>query len=145
MYCYNCGKEIANEALMCPNCGAPTKNTNEVKQGETAPVVGSGVNTKALSVVGLILSVIAFVTGIIFEALFLTYHNAYGHSVILLYVLSASSILPALTGLSIGTYILVSKEKNQTARACAICSVVFASIVLFFLFLGCCLVAGNML
>ena len=25
MFCSNCGKEIANNAIMCPNCGAPVK------------------------------------------------------------------------------------------------------------------------
>ena len=26
MYCSNCGKELADNAVMCPGCGAPTKN-----------------------------------------------------------------------------------------------------------------------
>ena len=25
-FCSNCGKEIAENAIMCPNCGAPGKN-----------------------------------------------------------------------------------------------------------------------
>ncbi len=24
MYCKHCGKELADEALMCPDCGTPT-------------------------------------------------------------------------------------------------------------------------
>ena len=143
MYCYHCGKEIADEALMCPNCGAPTKNTNTVsKQEEVTPVVSSGVNIKALSVVGLILSVIAFVTGIIFGAFFFTYI----YSQVLLYILSGSTILPALAGLSIGVYISMLKENNNYAsKACAICSIVFSSIVLAFLFIGGCVIAAGAL
>lgn len=142
MYCYHCGKELANEALMCPNCGAPTKNSNIVKQDETASVENGVVNFKALSAVGLVLSLIGFVTGIIFGSFFL----CYSYSAVLLYILSGSTILPALTGLSIGIYILVSKnDDNNTAKACSICSVVFSSIVVLFLFVGGCVIAAGAL
>lgn len=142
MYCYHCGKEIAEEALMCPNCGAPTKNTNVVKQEEIAPVASNGVNINALSVVGLVLSLIGFVTGIIFGSFFL----CYSYSIVLLYILSGSTILPALAGLSIGIYTLVSKNgNNHTAKACAICSIVFASVVILFLFIGGCVIASGTL
>lgn len=30
MLCKNCGKELADSALMCPNCGAPTENWQKV-------------------------------------------------------------------------------------------------------------------
>ncbi len=30
MYCSNCGKEIADNAIMCPECGAPAKKESEV-------------------------------------------------------------------------------------------------------------------
>jgi RNA polymerase subunit RPABC4/transcription elongation factor Spt4 len=26
MYCRNCGKEVAEQAVMCPNCGVPPRN-----------------------------------------------------------------------------------------------------------------------
>ncbi len=26
MYCSNCGKELSDQALSCPNCGHPTRN-----------------------------------------------------------------------------------------------------------------------
>ena len=32
MFCSNCGKELADNAIMCPNCGAPTKNTRPQKE-----------------------------------------------------------------------------------------------------------------
>lgn len=28
MFCYKCGKEIDDEAIVCPNCGCATKNYN---------------------------------------------------------------------------------------------------------------------
>ena len=28
MFCNKCGKEIADNAIMCPHCGAPTQETN---------------------------------------------------------------------------------------------------------------------
>lgn len=33
MFCPNCGKEIADNAIMCPSCGAPVK-----KEAEANPV-----------------------------------------------------------------------------------------------------------
>lgn len=143
MYCYHCGKELSNDALMCPNCGAPTKNTNAAKQEEAATVaVGGGVNIKALSAVGLILSAIAFVTGIIFGAFFFTY----SYSMVLLYILSGSTILPALAGLSIGVYVSMLKDNNNyPSKACSVCSIVFSSIVLAFLFIGGCIIAAGAL
>ncbi|WP_366803267.1 zinc ribbon domain-containing protein [uncultured Alistipes sp.] len=29
MYCSNCGKEIAENAIMCPACGAPAETANQ--------------------------------------------------------------------------------------------------------------------
>lgn len=31
MFCSNCGKEIADNAFMCPQCGAPTKKETPVQ------------------------------------------------------------------------------------------------------------------
>ena len=28
MFCTNCGKEINNQAVICPHCGVPTQNCN---------------------------------------------------------------------------------------------------------------------
>lgn len=38
MFCKNCGKELADTAFMCPNCGAPTQaNTNYSPQNAPTP------------------------------------------------------------------------------------------------------------
>ena len=33
MFCFNCGKELDDNAVVCPNCGVPQKKTND-KDGE---------------------------------------------------------------------------------------------------------------
>lgn len=35
MLCKNCGKELADSALMCPNCGAPAENWQKVMPAAT--------------------------------------------------------------------------------------------------------------
>ena len=141
MYCKYCGKEISDEAFMCPNCGTPTgtelpkkKVQNEEPQSST-----TGANTTALSVVAFILSMFAFVTGVIYGALFYVYTP-----LVTLFVLSATSILPALAGLVIGAYLLTSgrDQLSANARAYAIVSIVLSSVVLFFLFITSCLAYG---
>lgn len=65
MFCTNCGKEIDDNAVVCPYCGVATKNM----AAASAPAVGSQKNTLALvgfilsffsSLIGLILSIIGF-------------------------------------------------------------------------------------
>lgn len=94
MYCYHCGKELSPDAVMCPECGAPTKNmkVDKVADEVKAPVSSHAVG---LSVVALTLSLIAFVTGIIFGAFFYVYYS----SQLLLMVISATTILPAIVSL----------------------------------------------
>ncbi len=39
MYCFKCGKEIMDEAVICPNCGCPTSNFQNSNSNST--VVGN--------------------------------------------------------------------------------------------------------
>ena len=57
MYCKNCGKEIDNNAYVCPNCGVLVKNTS------AEVTVKKESNTKAL--IGFILSFFVPVVGLI--------------------------------------------------------------------------------
>ena len=57
MYCKNCGKEIDNNAYVCPNCGVL------VKSAPTEVVAKKESNTKAL--IGFILSFFVPVVGLI--------------------------------------------------------------------------------
>lgn len=40
MYCRNCGHEIPDGAVYCPNCSAPVSDTPAVKVGKNRIVVG---------------------------------------------------------------------------------------------------------
>lgn len=59
MFCKNCGKEIDDSALVCPNCGVATDNMVKA----TAPVASVQKNTMAL--VGFILSFFTSFIGLI--------------------------------------------------------------------------------
>lgn len=140
IFCRTCGKELSDEAFMCPNCGAPVNGAHDAK---TKPVEPAKTETKAsgLSVVAFLLATIAFVTGIIFGAFFFVFAN----SALLVYIIGAATILPALTGLSIGVYLLCSARNGLTssAKAFSIIAIVFSAIALLFLFIGGCVIVGT--
>lgn len=54
MYCQKCGKEIDDEAVVCPHCGVATKNMKA--QAEPAQVVINNTNTNVNSVGGALIS-----------------------------------------------------------------------------------------
>lgn len=45
MYCSKCGKEIDNEAVICPMCGVATQNFNASQQNQQPQVVINNTNT----------------------------------------------------------------------------------------------------
>lgn len=140
MYCYHCGKEISPDAVMCPECGSPTKNMSAMPLAQQAVAAPEEVKATALSAVALTLSLISFVTSVIFGAFFFVYTT----SSLLLMVLDAVSILPALTALCLGIYLLISSSKNgnKGGKAMATVAVVFSAVALAFLFIaGCVIVA----
>lgn len=145
IFCRTCGKELSSEAFMCPNCGTPIQSAPAEKQPQPAEpvkaVTGTGANATGLSIVAFILATIAFVTGIIFGAFFYVFN----FSSMLLSVISATSILPALAGLVIAAYQLYAarSELTSTAKSLSVVSVVFAVIVLLFLFLTGCIIASD--
>lgn len=138
MYCKHCGKEISNEAFMCPSCGEPTDKFSPAQQRQPRPSTETDRKTTAIAGIGFTLSLIAFVTGTIFGSFFFVYSM----SAVLLYVFSATTILPALTGLCVGIYLLVCNDGRRLVKAFATCSVVFSAIVLAFLFVGGCVIVG---
>ncbi len=36
MYCSKCGKELLDEAVICPNCGCPTQNYKNAVEDKTS-------------------------------------------------------------------------------------------------------------
>lgn len=141
MYCKRCGKEISDEAFMCPSCGEPTDKYSPAQQKQPRPSTGTDRKTTAIASIGFTLSLIAFVTGTVFGSFF--FFDSI--SSLLLYVISATTILPALTGLCVGIYLLVCNDGRRLVKAFATCSVVFSAIVLAFLFVGGCVIIGNYL
>ena len=58
-YCSHCGKEIMQEAVVCPNCGCATENTiSKVGTEPDVPSTGLNVLSFLIPVVGLILFII---------------------------------------------------------------------------------------
>ena len=142
MFCKHCGKELSEEAFMCPNCGTPTRtdlnkdNTQKELANSEVESAPAGVNKVGLATLAFVLSMIAFVTGIIFGAL--------GYVFFSLVFIESLSILPALAGIAIGVYLL-STERNRltgNAKAFTVVSIVLSAVVLLFLFLTICIIIG---
>lgn len=124
MFCKNCGKEIANDAFMCPNCGSPASAPAE-KQAASPNTEGSSV-----PLVAFILSLIAFVMAPFVGAAFFICNN--GFTIMLS---SIALILITLCGFVFSLF-AVARVHNQSVRAkvFSILSVVFTGVVLLLLF-----------
>lgn len=55
MYCAYCGKEIKNEAVVCPYCGCPTQNNRPTAKPDDAKSAGFAVLGFFFPMIGLIL------------------------------------------------------------------------------------------
>lgn len=55
MYCNNCGKEIDDKAVVCPNCGVATPNMQQNQVPEDNGGFGWGLLGCCIPIVGLIL------------------------------------------------------------------------------------------
>ncbi len=124
MYCKNCGKELSDEAIMCPDCGTPTGTKPKThKSTETDTTVPFGL-------ISLILACFAFVTGIIFGSFFCVYSAA----VIFLFMIGSTTFLPGLTAICLGIIALVRKNDSHD-RIMAIIAIALAGVALLLLFL----------
>ncbi len=132
MYCKNCGKELSEEALMCPNCGTPTGNKPHVRKSAHA------VSSASLGVIAFFLGCFSFVTGIIFGAFFYVYPAAS----LLLYIIGATTIMPALATICLGIAALM-REIQSRYRVLTIVAIVLAGISLLFLYLTACILASR--
>lgn len=56
MFCSKCGKEIDNEAVICPHCGVPTQNYQAPQQQPNVVINNSNanVNTNVVGGVGMV-------------------------------------------------------------------------------------------
>ena len=110
MYCRHCGKQISDEAIMCPDCGAPTKPVKVTPPQE--PNIEKPVSDdkksffNSLGIVGFVLSIYALI------AYLLASISYFGTGI-------TSGVIPAaLTGVSIG--IVCIKHATGTHRVLAI-------------------------
>lgn len=65
MFCKNCGKEIDDNAVVCPNCGVATENLSRntapvVPQRNSMAIAGFILSLLGSAIIGLILSIIGF-------------------------------------------------------------------------------------
>ena len=61
MFCRNCGKEIHDSALVCPNCGVPTDNMQNQVQVPVAQ------QKHTFAIIGFIFSFFGSLLGLIFS------------------------------------------------------------------------------
>ena len=78
MYCSKCGKEIMDEAVICPNCGCPTSNYSAIPTTQNTtktyskeyPIIKEFVEkANSIQTLGIIATVLMFGIGIIFSIL----------------------------------------------------------------------------
>jgi hypothetical protein len=66
MFCRECGKEMSNMAIACPNCGCGTANTvaaSAVDGVPTAIIVLGYVFSILFSLIGLVIGIVVLVKG----------------------------------------------------------------------------------
>ena len=123
MYCRNCGKQIDDNAVLCVNCGVPTRKFNLLQQ-EMNVVQEKKVN--GLGVAGFVIGMISgFPLFLIFICLILA-GAAYG---INLFIIGASFFIISAVGVVLsGVGMGVAKKYKQSG---------LALIGLIFAILGC--------
>ena len=71
MFCKNCGKELADSAFMCPNCGTPTQVTS--KENSNA----KSVDMNTFAIVGFIISFLSSSIGLVLSIFGLLHAKKY--------------------------------------------------------------------
>ena len=69
MFCSKCGKEISDDAVICPNCGVPTSN---YKGASTKPKSNSddASNVNTMSIIALVMSFFVPLVGLIMGVIY---------------------------------------------------------------------------
>ena len=124
MYCKHCGKELSDEAPLCPNCGTPTENS-PIRKPERN--VGTG-KKRPCAVIGFVLSLISLVTTIILVTMGMICGGFLGET--LFTVSSLAGLVFSIFGLS-----EAKKNEDGVARGLAITGIVFASVAIFYIFI----------
>ena len=130
MYCQHCGKQLSDEAIMCPECGTPTSSSTFIHTKREDANSTSEVSTSKSNswcIVSFVLSVFAFVTGVIFGRMII---DSYRYAS-LLFVIGHTSITPALTAISVAVISLRSAKISM--KVLAIIGIALSGILLIFL------------
>ena len=137
MYCHHCGKELSDEAFMCPDCGTPTGNNTQKKFVEKDSEGGS--KSRFTAIACFVLSAIAFLAGIVELSISLA---AEAYSVGLLVV-----VIGGLGGVAFGIHALCagSAKENSTMRLITIIGLALAGFILFYDFIATCVALGQYL
>ena len=113
MFCKNCGKEIDDNAAVCPNCGVPTPNMAAQQPAAPAPApVEEKKKTNVFAIVGFVLSLVAGIFSFIND-------YVYWIAVVAAFVLSILGIVWA-------------NKKNANLKGLAIAGLVLSILALFF-------------
>lgn len=127
MYCKNCGKQLSDEAIMCPDCGMPTgvkANAPAVNENENKNAHKS--NAKAIALIGFVFACIAFFCTIVIGSAILD--GGY------LYLPDGLTVLPALAAIGMGIYALCSRE-GGAAKVFSIINVSISGFTIFYSFI----------
>ncbi|MDE7084798.1 MAG: zinc ribbon domain-containing protein [Clostridia bacterium] len=60
MFCKNCGREISDNAVVCPNCGVQVKAMSNSSNGENTIAIVGFVFSFLIALVGLICSIMGY-------------------------------------------------------------------------------------
>ena len=138
MKCKRCGAELIEGAKYCYSCGDPIKN--EVEQEELiseTPKEKAVVKLPSITLIGLVLSAIAFVASLVLMSMTLA-RNAIvvGHDTLM--------FIPAFTGLAIGLYTLKQAlaQKDKMKKIFSIVILSLAGFAIFYGFLTYCILLG---
>lgn len=139
MYCKNCGKQLSDEAFMCPECGTPTDLViakPSIPQSEPVKSVHAQ-KIVAIASIGYIISAISCIIGIIWGAFLYLYPSA----VVVIFVLNGFIVLPAIFSLALCIYCLYMNrpEKIAAVTVRSVVGIVLSSIILAFLFVTMCI------
>lgn len=147
MYCKHCGKELSDEAVMCPNCGTPTMHRAQPKKSaaESEPAPAVELKGKTGAIIAFTCALIALLCCIFF----VSYTIAYGRiriysnhfsvlGAVFGYAMGLLTIATALLGLLGGIYGVIHAAGVRKYRALSTAAIaISASALIIFFMLYC--------
>lgn len=104
MYCTHCGKELADEAIMCPDCGMPTDNFT--RQGTSIPTAPNAVGQKTSTL--RTVTYVFMILGCIFTAFYFLIPLCWTIPMTVVYFRRSKQGIPMGTGFKVCTLLFVS-------------------------------------